>query len=150
VFLDDVDGGFTVFGRLISGTNVLNLFATPPTNFTRVKLNAYLNDYNEVISMDTLPVRSQVTNFYQLFTNIIYVDISLRRDLGLHTFTSPRGERELSWNSVAGVTNVVEYSEVANPLIWSDLATRLGTGEPMNVIDPAKDSERIYRVKLIY
>ena len=29
-FLDDVDGGFTVFGRVLEGTNVLNLFRTAP------------------------------------------------------------------------------------------------------------------------
>jgi cyclophilin family peptidyl-prolyl cis-trans isomerase len=150
-FLDGVDGGFTVFGRLLSGTNVLNLFTTPPTNFTRVALSGYYNDYGEPIVLDTLPaLKGPVTDFYQLFTNIIYVNIDLRRYVALHAVPTVRGERAISWTSVAGITNVVEFSEVNSPLDWTNLASRLGTGSLMSVIDPERAADRIYRIKLLY
>ena len=91
-----------------------------------------------------------VTDFYQLFTNIIYVNIDLRRDVALHAVPTVRGERAISWTSVAGITNVVEFSEVNSPLDWTNLASRLGTGSLMSVIDPERAEDRIYRIKLLY
>ena len=58
-FLDTVDEGFTVFGRVVSGTNVLNLFVPPPPAheiyLTRLQ---GINSYDEIINMTTLPVRA--------------------------------------------------------------------------------------------
>lgn len=149
VSLDTNSGGYTVFGHLISGTNTLNLFATP-TTIGRVKLNPYVNDYGEVIGMDTLPLIAQATNFYDLFNKIIRVDVKLRRDLGLHAIVNFRGEHLISWNSVAGVTNLVEFSNDHSLTNWSRLDTRIGTGELMSVIDPVRNEQRIYRIKLFY
>lgn len=147
--LDAQYGGFTVFGGIRSGTNVLNIFRTPPTQLFRVGLN-YTNDFHEWVFMDTLPVARSITEFTQLFTNIIYVDLTFRRDIPTQFSIGIRGDPKVTWDSVAGVTNVVEYSNLTAPLTWNSLTERIGTGEPMSVIDPTRSTQRIYRVKLLY
>jgi len=157
-FLDSVDEGFTVFGRVTKGTNVLNYFIQGPSTNAVVKrgrVAAYRNDYGEVISLDTLPVLTHPTNiasFSQLFTNIIYIDIALRREMELKIARAPEG-RTLSWKSVAGITNIVEFSPPfasAGTGAWVPVTNVVGTGATMQALDPASAAARIYRVRLEY
>jgi cyclophilin family peptidyl-prolyl cis-trans isomerase len=151
-FLDKVDGGFTVFGRITAGTNILNLFIPSPPNagdLRRVNIPPYFNSYHEPIVLDTLPVTNNVTTFSQVFTNLIYVNISLRRDLGVQIKSIGPNQRQITWNSVAGVTNVVESSStLAGP--WTILSQTVGTGGVMTADDSSSNNARIYRVKLFY
>ena len=135
-FLDRVDGGFTVFGRLVGGTNALNRFIPPPPT--------------QGIFFDTnifpeLPVLS--TNLQ--FTDLIYVQLELRRDMELEVKRSVGGA-ELTWNSVAGVTNILEYSAELSTNAWITLTNLVGSGAAVTVADPAAEPRRLYRVKLFY
>src|SRR5437899_7717949 len=88
--LDDTNnsGGFTVFGHLLNGTNVLNLFNTfqyyNGTQTTNLVLhNFYLPPFND------LPLLRPVL----ADTNFIYVDISL---LNVQVTLRTNGAREIS------------------------------------------------------
>jgi cyclophilin family peptidyl-prolyl cis-trans isomerase len=152
VFLDNVDGGFTVFGHVTSGTNVLNLFVPSPPAGTlqRVNIQGYYNDYHEPIVLDTLPVTNKVTAFNQVFTNLIYVNFSLRRDLGIQIKPITAGQHQITWNSVSGVTNIVEYRDAPGTGNWTLLSQVVGTGAAMAASDTSSNPERVFRVKLIY
>src|SRR5205814_5892654 len=95
--LDGQNGGFTVFGRVVRGTNVLNVFRAfkpaSPTN-TMVNIGGPFTD---------LPVLS--TNL--TFNDLIYVDVSL---LNVQVQKLTNDARRISWNSVTGRTKYVELT----------------------------------------
>jgi cyclophilin family peptidyl-prolyl cis-trans isomerase len=143
-FLDDVNGGFTVFGRVTAGANILNLFIPPsPTNL--YSFNLGLTPQGE-----GTPVLGKATNNAQLFAGLIYVDIKLRRDLGLTVTRTFRGEKKISWNAVAGVTNTLEYSTSGLPGSWNVYTNIVGSGAVSALFDNSGDASRIYRVSLKY
>ena len=99
-FLDapDTNNFFVVFGHVIQGTNILNLFnqfknwtgnpAPAPTNLV---LNGYYAS-----PLNTLPVLS--SNFPPTASSFVFIDITL-----LQVAIQPvAGGREISWNSAAG------------------------------------------------
>jgi cyclophilin family peptidyl-prolyl cis-trans isomerase len=137
-FLDapDTNGFFTVFGRVVRGTNVLNKFRTfsysSPTN----SIAAYAPPFSE------LPV---LHNTGDVFTNLIYVDVSL---LNVQMQSFSNHTRQISWNSVAGATNRVEFTPNFPPT-WSKLAVTNGTGNALTVLDSNTNSpRRFYRVRV--
>ena len=142
--LDSVDQGFTVFGRVTAGTNILNLFVPPPPTNDLYRVNL------DNGALATVPVRSNITLFSQLFTNLVYVDIKLRRDVNLTVSPTRPGQRSISWTTVAGVTNALQYSSSLSPGSWTTYTNIIGTGSIHSFIDTSKDGERIYRVALTY
>jgi cyclophilin family peptidyl-prolyl cis-trans isomerase len=130
-FLDNVDGGFTAFGRTLRGTNILNRFVPPPG----VSNIYFLNDF-------TTPVYSEngVTGFW-LNVDVTLLTAQIRRV----------GEmNEISWNSVEGLPNVVEFTNVLPP-VWQTVLTLTGTGAQLTVSDnPGTDKFRHYRVRVVY
>lgn len=135
--LDRVDGGFTVFGRVISGANILNLFVPPPP------LAGIFMDTNV---FPTLPVLSTNASY----SDLIYMNVSLRRDVDLQVTKSIRGERHIGWNSVAGLFNVLEYATNLVDPSWKARANVVGDGARVQFTDPGGDGSRIYRVKVFY
>ena len=136
--LDEVDNGFTVFGRMISGTNILNKFVPPPP------VNGIYIDQTILGSpMATLTNTANLT-----YDTLVYVDISLRRDMNLQSIINIRGNRQITWDSVAGVTHALDYS--TNLVNWTELTTVVGTGQTMQHTDPSDDPHRFYRVRLVY
>jgi peptidyl-prolyl cis-trans isomerase A (cyclophilin A) len=129
-FLDGVDGGFTVFGRTLRGTNILNRFIPPPG----VSNIYFLNDF-------TTPVYSEdgVNGFW------LNVDVTL---LTAQIIANPGGVR-ISWNSVEGRPNIVEYTTVL-PAAWQTLQTVAGTGATMSFVDAMTDPWRQYRIRIDY
>jgi hypothetical protein len=59
-----------------------------------------------------------------------------------------RGIRQIAWDSVAGVTNAVDYS--ANLTNWVNFTNVIGTGSRMQFTESSDDAQRFYRVKLRY
>jgi cyclophilin family peptidyl-prolyl cis-trans isomerase len=135
VELDSVDGGFTVFGRTLAGTNTLNRFKLPAgtTNIFLLR-DGTANPSVPIYSLDR-------TNLFWLNVDITLLTARMARDGG--TFT-------ISWDSVEGRDNVVEFA-TGTPAVWQTLQTVSGTGAAMSVTDtPAMDSARIYRVRIVY
>jgi cyclophilin family peptidyl-prolyl cis-trans isomerase len=141
VFLDapDTTNFFVMFGRVIKGTNVLNILnqfqywnGTQSSNLV----------YNWGSPFDTLPLL--YPNLVQ--TNFLFVDISF---LQIAIQLAAGGSKQISWNSAAGLTNVVEYTTNLPP-VWNTLITTNGTGARMTVTDNAVAPSRFYRVRVVY
>lgn len=138
-FLDNVDGGFTVFGRVLSGTEVLDLFVPPPP-----ANGIHFSDVSGVFN-GALPV----TSTEPTIDDLVYVDISLRRDMNLALNRLPT-KRVVTWDSVAGVQNIVQFS-TNSPPVWQNLTTVIGTGARMTADDTAPMQPlKFYRVILEY
>ncbi|MBM3822733.1 MAG: hypothetical protein FJ404_07605 [Verrucomicrobia bacterium] len=132
VELDGVDGGFTVFGRVIRGTNVLNLFvaAPPANNVFRVNLGSPLNE---------LPV----TSARPTIGDLVFFDVTL---LQVAVERGSDGGASISWNAESNLVHLVEYTRQFPP-VWTSLIRTNGNGGRMTAKDPASDPQRFYRVR---
>jgi cyclophilin family peptidyl-prolyl cis-trans isomerase len=143
--LDNQNGGFTVFGHVVRGTNVLNTFNTrsKPTGGI-VDLTAFYGPEAAILS--DLPV-TYLGNSLPRYEDLIYMDISL---VNVQVKTVANQARQISWNSVNGVTNLVEYTTNFPPN-WQLLATTNGNGNTLSVTDSSTNKVgRFYRVRVLY
>jgi cyclophilin family peptidyl-prolyl cis-trans isomerase len=135
--LDTAEGGYTVFGKVVRGTNVLNRFNLTSTNngIYQLKLQSPLNE---------LPVLAYVPGFEDL----VFVDISL---LQVQTMPTGTGEQVIRWQSVFDKTNHVEVTAQFPPT-WTELFSTNGTGQRMEFTVPRATDEwpRFYRVRVDY
>src|SRR5438876_6253025 len=74
--LDNQNGGFTVFGRLVRGTNVLNIFNTVSQGNGVVDLRKFYGTNGLTSLFSDLPVR-YLGQSPPDFNDLIYVDVSL-------------------------------------------------------------------------
>ena len=142
----DTNNLFVVFGRVIKGTNVLNLFnnfqywtfpwPALPAGTSNVVLYQYYSP-----PFDNLPLR-----FPNLVdTNFVFVDVTV-----LQVAVQPvAGGRQISWNSATGLTNIVEFTTNMPP-VWNTFAVTNGTGARFTVTDTSTQPKRFYRVRIIY
>jgi hypothetical protein len=133
-------GGFTVFGRVIAGTDVLNRFKIGPTNTVvkRVNLGGVLAE---------LPVLYAANPANVQYSDLIYVDISLLR---VQVTLGENGARDISWNSVSNRLNAVEFTTDFPPT-WQTLITTNGNGATIKITDASADiPSRFYRVRVSY
>jgi cyclophilin family peptidyl-prolyl cis-trans isomerase len=143
-FLDapDTNNLFVVFGHVVRGTNVLNAFNQfqyfNGTQVTNVVYQGFLPPF------DTLPLLEIHANLAD--TNLVFIDVTV---LEVGVVSLPAGGHEISWNSPAGMTNVVEFTTNLPP-IWNTLVLTNGTGNRMSVNDPSVDPGRFYRVRVAY
>ena len=140
--LDTVDGGFTVFGRLLRGTNVLNQFMSYAT-----ATNAGIHWVNpNPFHADLLPVNT--TNQIATIEDLIYVDIDIL-EAGIKIFSN--GDRSISWHSVSNIPNIVEWTSDLCATNWTVLLQTNGTGSAMQAIDNDPDAvTRMYRIRMQY
>ena len=132
--LDSKFGGFTVFGRVLRGTNVLEQFNNPGTVFA-----ASVAAFPE---LSELPVTVASGVF-----DLVYTDISL---LKVHIARAGAAGREISWNSISNKVNRVEFSDQVAP-VWQELISTNGTGQTLRILDaPAASNHRVYRVTVQY
>jgi cyclophilin family peptidyl-prolyl cis-trans isomerase len=135
-FLDAVDGGFTVFGRVVRGTNVLNRFneGSAKSGIYILPLQAPLNE---------LPV---LTN-KPTTRDLVYTDISL---LSARISRTTRGQPQISWESVSNKVNQVEFTTQLPP-VWIALVSTNGTGKLLSVVDSTpSEAARLYRIRVDY
>jgi peptidyl-prolyl cis-trans isomerase A (cyclophilin A) len=136
--LDADKGGFTVFGRVVEGTNTLNKFNAPFTNnIFRINLGSPLNELP--VDRQSIPTRTV------LFDSLLYVDITLLR---VEVATLANAGREISWNSVSNKLNVVEFT-TSFPPIWQTLTSTNGDGSRFRAIDTSPSRQNaFYRVRV--
>jgi peptidyl-prolyl cis-trans isomerase A (cyclophilin A) len=148
-FLDapDTNNFFVVFGHVIRGTNVLNLFNNfkywtypwplpPPQSTNLVLYQFYTSPLGELPLLYPNPVD----------TNFVFLDITL---LQVAIRPAASGGNEISWNSAAGMTNIVEYTTTLPPA-WNTLIATNGTGARVAVVDSVAAPRRFYRVRVPY
>lgn len=133
-FLDanNTNNLFVVFGKVLRGTNVLNNFNNRVLGYGVVNIGGVFSE---------LPV-NYGGNFYPNYNDLIYVDISLLNVQVKFTNSLP----EISWNSVSGKTNQVQFTTNFPP-VWQTLLNTNGTGEALKFIDTGSGgTKRFYRV----
>lgn len=129
---NDTNNLFVVFGRLIGGTNILNGFNTRSYGIGLVNMGGFFSH---------LPV-TYVGDFVPFYNELIYVDVSL---LNVQVKLT-NSVREISWNSVNGKTNHVQFTTNFPP-VWQTLLSTNGTGQTLKVIDGNTAApNRFYRV----
>lgn len=140
-FLDapDTNNLFCVFGHVVRGINVLNTLNGFQYWTGTQKSNLV---YNWVSPFDTLPL------LYPSLadTNFVFLDITL---LQVSVKPLAGSAQEISWNSAAGMTNIVEVTTNLPPL-WHTLVQTNGTGSRIAVVDTAAAPNRFYRVRVPY
>ena len=129
--LDTFAGGYTVFGRVIEGTNFLRAFNNPGA-FHRVSLGS---GYNDVPALTNAPT----------FNDLIYVDITTLR-VQIQKATNAIS---ISFNSITNRTHRVQYT-TNYPPVWHSLTNIQGNGLRLTVTDPSIQTPRFYRVKVDY
>lgn len=146
-FLDSVDGGFTVFGRVIRGFEVLNAFQA-----LRLQPSGGILDLRQVYGPSAglfaeLPVNYFGTTLPK-FSDLFYVDVEIFK---AQIELMANGSRKISWESVANIPNYIEAtSSLTNPQ-WSVIATRQGTGNLISVEDNRfLNGPVYYRIRLDY
>lgn len=137
--LDDTNnsGGFTVFGRVIEGTNVLNrLNASHPTSQIAI--------VNAGTALPQLPVIKTFAGPTLESDEFIYVDVTA---LSVK-IERVAGSQKISWNSVSNMLNIVEYS-TNSPPSWHSLTTINGNGARLEFLDQENGNPwRFYRVRV--
>lgn len=141
-FLDaaDTNNLFVVFGHVVRGTNVLNLFNR--FQYYDGTQTSNLVYQAEPPPFDTLPLLHASLSD----TSFVFVDITV---LEVAATNLPGGGHQVSWNSPAGMTNVVEFTTNLPP-IWNTLVQTNGTGNRISVNDSSVDPGRFYRVRVVY
>ena len=133
----DTPPGYTVFGRTVRGTNTLNKFNAPAPSaklYTVTDPSLPAGSFVPIYSLDG-------TNGFWVNVDITLLTAQIRQAGALN---------EISWNSVEGVQNVVEFTNVLPP-VWQTVQSVAGTGAQMTISDnPGADKFRHYRVRVVY
>ena len=132
-------GGFTVFGRVVGGTNVLNLL-NPTAQNTTIKL------FNLGGVLAELPVLASANPAALSVSDLLFVDVSL---LNVRV-TATNGAQFITWSSVSNRNNIVEFTTNFPP-VWQSLTNVAGNGTNGVFTDPYDGSaRRFYRVRVDY
>jgi cyclophilin family peptidyl-prolyl cis-trans isomerase len=134
--LDNQNGGFTVFGRVIKGTTVLEQFNIRSMCVGLVNLGGTLSELPVVYAGCAWPQ----------YQHLIYARVELL-EADLH---SPAGGLcTLHWNSVEGMTNIVEYADTLSSGSWHPLLSTNAPGGMMCATDSILGAAtRLYRVRV--
>ena len=127
--LDNDNGGFTVFGRILTGSNVLQVFKFLAYTNGIIDLTHYYGTNSTTSLFASMPVLYAGDRPPQ-FKELTFVGISL---LDLSISNRLDGTRELSWLSATGLEHRVEIS--TNFPAWETLHTTNGNGSRQVFVD---------------
>lgn len=146
--LETVNGGYPVFGRVLSGLPVLQtLNQFVPSSERDTQSLVILFDPTLPFASGPRPVLpltlSDRTSVAALYRNVLWVDITL-----LRVRIAPRndGSQQITWNAIPGRTNRVEFTD-SFPPVWKTLSAALPASTNGLVIDPTA-TRRFYRVRV--
>lgn len=132
-------GGFTVFGRVVGPTNILDRLRIRPSN-TSIKV------LNLGGVMAEAPVLYAANPAAVTYDDLIYCDISLL-DVAVSTVGNAR---QISWTTVSNKVNYIEYT-TNYPPVWQVLTNKAGNGSVMTINDSSTNlPRRFYRVRVTY
>ncbi|MEN9732635.1 MAG: hypothetical protein RLZ45_630 [Verrucomicrobiota bacterium] len=148
--LDNQNGGFTVFGRVLNGTNALSVFNTftwldpQPTNrLYNLVGTGFPFDFRP--QPPAFPTLRKISSYPEVFDNLVFIEVV---ELPLRVQPRVDGRPGLQWTSVPGVENRVEVSAdgVGG---WSPLADVIPVG-PVSTFEDASPGvgPRFYRVRV--
>jgi cyclophilin family peptidyl-prolyl cis-trans isomerase len=147
--LDDTNnsGGFTVFGHVLRGTNILNQFNGISYWHNLVDLRDSYGGSDSIAAIfSQLPTYALGSNAPP-YDELIYFNVTL---LTVQVNLNSSGARMISWTSVNGLTNRVEYATNLPP-VWQLLSSTNGDGSVMSVTDSVANARsRFYRVRVLY
>jgi cyclophilin family peptidyl-prolyl cis-trans isomerase len=148
--LDSQNGGFTVFGRIIGGTNLLGTFS----KFTWLDTQATNRLYNLVNTgfpfdsrpgAPAFPTLRKLSSYPEVFDNLLFLEVV---ELPLRVQPRRDGRQGLQWTPVPGVENRVEVS-VGMGAAWTPLTNVIPTGPIAMAEDLSTgDGPRFYRVRV--
>jgi len=131
------NGGFTVFGRVIVGTNVLEQFTTRSNGFGTVNLGGQFS---------LTPVTYIGTNSPH-YNELIYSGVEI---LKIIVVPQTDGTRVLAWNSPTSLVCRVEFSDDEVDGAWSVLHLTNGNGFIQSVVDTnIVGAGRSYRIGIV-
>lgn len=141
--LDVQNGGFTVFGRVVKGSPLLDFWNTLGFGTGIVNQSSYVGPTFSAFT--TLPV-TYIGVFPARYNQLLYVDISL---MNLVVTNLADGTSLVRWNSAGGLTNVVERAVSFTPPDWIVLHATNGTGNVMSFADTnSTGASGFYRVRV--
>jgi cyclophilin family peptidyl-prolyl cis-trans isomerase len=139
-------GGFTVFGRAVRGLDLLDEFNGLYAGNGIVDLTQTYGTSGASSLFTQLPISITGTS-PPPYDDLVYFTVSvLQAQISIAT----NGVRQITWNSISGVTNNVEYTTALTNSSWQVLASTNGTGNSITVPDSASDKTRFYRIHVLF
>lgn len=144
--LDNQNGGFTVFGRVIRDPSSVLAFLNQRSFGDGIQPMDFWYPTNTLATnlFTTLPVTYPGASPPR-YADLLYVSVSL---LSVQIGTT-NGLPTISWTTVAGQTNWLEFSTNFPP-VWQPLGNIVGNGSRIIVTDSTADIDRFYRVRVDY
>ena len=133
----DTTNMFVVFGHVLRGTNILD-------HFNQIFMGSNLVT---TALFPTLPTDTLGTDAPP-YDQLIYYTLSI---LTAQASLGTNGLRQISWNTIAGLTNNLEYTTNLSSTNWQVLVNFVGNGGGVIVTDTnTVDARRFYRVHVLY
>ncbi len=138
--LDAQNGGFTVFGRIVQGADLLTALNTRSNGYGIVDLSG-----SNAPPLNAVPVTYTGTNLPR-YDQLVYASIEILRT---SVTTGPDQNRTVQWNSPTGLACRIEVSDLGPAGPWTLLHQTNGNGQSQSITDTntAADS-RFYRIRI--
>jgi cyclophilin family peptidyl-prolyl cis-trans isomerase len=150
--LDNQNGGFTVFGKVVAGLGVLEVFnhytfslplATQPTN-RLVNITGTAFPFSS--QSPAFPLLNFPESFAGIFTNLLTLKFAEVPTVRVDPIV--KGKPQLTWQGIPGLTNVVEATS-SFPGTWQRIGAIVpnGTSAVLPLSFPASPNQ-FYRVRV--